>query len=167
MEVCDRVSVLRDGELISTYKKEEFDAARFADDMVGREIVKAARHETQSGGQVLFSYEGLPDNQTLDILEGEILGITGLAGQGQENLLDGLFGMKKSRVSGCLQRKKAEAWRYGKPDPSQDLLPLRRQGNGQPSPGQSHMGKYGVWNRKGPPGISTFPELSGAFFSES
>ena len=82
MEVCDRVSVLRDGELISTYKKEEFDAARFADDMVGREIVKAARHETQSGGQVLFSYEGLPDNQTLDILEGEILGITGLAGQG-------------------------------------------------------------------------------------
>ena len=27
MEVCDRVSVLRDGELISTYKKEEFDAA--------------------------------------------------------------------------------------------------------------------------------------------
>lgn len=106
MEVCDRVSVLRDGELISTYKKEEFDAARFADDMVGREIVKAARHETQSGGQVLFSYEGLPDNQTLDILEGEILGITGLAGQGQENLLDGLFGMKKAEYQAVYRGKK-------------------------------------------------------------
>lgn len=106
MEVCDRVSVLRDGELISTYKKEEFDAARFADDMVGREIVKATRHETRSGGQTLFSYEGLPDNQKLDILEGEILGITGLAGQGQENLLDGLFGMKKAEYQAVYRGQK-------------------------------------------------------------
>ena len=37
MEICNRVSVLRDGELISTYNKEDFDAERFADDMVGRE----------------------------------------------------------------------------------------------------------------------------------
>ncbi|MEE0221976.1 MAG: ATP-binding cassette domain-containing protein [Lachnospiraceae bacterium] len=44
-EVCDRVSVLRDGELISTYNKEAFDVHRFADDMVGREIVKARRQK--------------------------------------------------------------------------------------------------------------------------
>ncbi len=106
MEVCDRVSVLRDGELISTYKKEEFDAARFADDMVGREIVKARRHEARSGGQVLLSYEGLPENQKLDVFEGEILGITGLAGQGQENLLDGLFGMKKAEYQAVYRGKK-------------------------------------------------------------
>ncbi len=105
MEVCDRVSVLRDGELISTYKKEEFDAEKFADDMVGREIVKARRHETQSGSQVLFSYRGLPDNQQLDVFQGEVLGITGLAGQGQEDLLDGLFGMKKAEYEAVYQGK--------------------------------------------------------------
>lgn len=96
MEVCDRVSVLRDGEMISTYKKEEFDPKRFADDMVGCEIVKAIRHEPQSSGEVLFSYEGLPDDSRLDVFQGEILGITGLAGQGQDSLLDGLFGVKKA-----------------------------------------------------------------------
>lgn len=106
MEICDRVSVLRDGELISTYNKEDFDAERFADDMVGREIVKARRHETRSGGQTLFSYRRLPENQSLDVLEGEILGITGLAGQGQENLLDGLFGMKKAEYQAVYRGKK-------------------------------------------------------------
>ncbi len=106
MEICDRVSVLRDGELISTYNKEDFDAERFADDMVGREIVKARRHETRSGGQTLFSYRGLPENQSLDVLEGEILGITGLAGQGQEELLDGLFGMKKAEYQAVYKGKK-------------------------------------------------------------
>lgn len=106
MEICDRVSVLRDGELISTYNKEDFDAERFADDMVGREIVKARRHETRSGGQTLFSYRRLPENQSLDVLEGEILGITGLAGQGQEELLDGLFGMKKAEYQAVYRGKK-------------------------------------------------------------
>ena len=40
------------------------------------------------------------------MLEGEILGITGLAGQGQENLLDGLFGMKKAEYQAVYRGKK-------------------------------------------------------------
>ena len=95
MEVCDTVSVLRDGELISTYSKEEFDCHRFTDDMVGQEIVKVCSHRKREKGKTIFRYgniQGMGDN--LDIYEGEILGITGLAGQGQEQLLEGLFGLR-------------------------------------------------------------------------
>lgn len=101
-EVCDRVSVLRDGELISTYNKEAFDVHRFADDMVGREIVKARRQKRDGVQKTVFSYENIGGTENrLDVREGEILGITGLAGQGQDRLMDGLFGLKNGdcRVS--------------------------------------------------------------------
>ena len=101
-EVCDRVSVLRDGELISTYNKEAFDVHRFADDMVGREIVKARRQKKNGVQKTVFSYENIGGTENrLDVREGEILGITGLAGQGQDRLMDGLFGLKNGdcRVS--------------------------------------------------------------------
>lgn len=97
MEVCDTVSILRDGELISTYKKEEFDAGRFAEDMVGKEIVKASRKEKKKSSEVLFQYHEINGSDSeLSVYRGEILGITGLAGQGQDQFLDGLFGMKSA-----------------------------------------------------------------------
>ena len=97
MEVCDTVSVLRDGELISTYEKNEFDIKRFADDMVGREIVKAQKKKKHEAGPVVFQYKNIRNaDGELDVRKGEILGITGLAGQGQDQLLDGLFGLKEA-----------------------------------------------------------------------
>ena len=62
--------------------------------MVGQEIVKVCSHRKREKGKTIFRYgniQGMGDN--LDIYEGEILGITGLAGQGQEQLLEGLFGL--------------------------------------------------------------------------
>ena len=97
MEVCDTVSVLRDGELISTYTKSEFDVNKFADDMVGREIVKARRDRKNGSGKTIFSYQKIRGTENrLDIREGEVFGITGLAGQGQEELFDGLFGLRNA-----------------------------------------------------------------------
>lgn len=95
MEICDTVSILRDGELIQTYGRDEFDIEAFASGMAGCEIVKACRRKEASERNVLFRYENINrTGENLDILEGEILGITGLAGQGQEQFLDGLFGLK-------------------------------------------------------------------------
>ena len=88
MEVCDTVSILRDGELISTYEKSEFDIRRFADDMVGQEIVKAQKEKTHEDGPVVFRYKNIRNRGgDLDIKKGEIFGITGLAGQGQDQRL--------------------------------------------------------------------------------
>jgi len=106
MEVCDTVSVLRDGSLISTYEKGQFSEKQFADDMVGQEIVKAERKEKAKAGPEIFAYQREEDGKTaLTIREGEILGITGLAGQGQEQLLDGLFGLKPSRYQAIYKGK--------------------------------------------------------------
>ena len=46
MGVCDRVSILRGGELISTYDRKYFSINKFADDMVGVKIIKAQREKT-------------------------------------------------------------------------------------------------------------------------
>lgn len=97
MEVCDTVSVLRDGELISTYEKAEFDVKNFADDMVGQEIVKACSVRETKKGPSIFRYENIRGTgKNFEIRQGEVIGITGLAGQGQEQFLEGLFGMKEA-----------------------------------------------------------------------
>ncbi|MBS5134465.1 MAG: sugar ABC transporter ATP-binding protein [Oscillospiraceae bacterium] len=93
MQVCDTVSVLRDGALISTYEKADFSIGAFADDMVGRKIVKTQRAAKKQKGDVLMQLSQINGTE-LDIREGEVLGITGLAGQGQELLAEGLFGLK-------------------------------------------------------------------------
>lgn len=95
-EVCDLVAVLRDGELVSTYEKTEFSISRFADDMVGREIMKAKRKREERSQEILLSYDRIQgSDKKLDIYEGEVVGITGLAGQGQEQFSEGLFGLKE------------------------------------------------------------------------
>lgn len=95
MDVCDVVSVLRDGELISTYTKECFAISKFADDMVGKKIVKAHRRSNAHSDKTIMRFESIDDCENcLEIREGEVLGITGLAGQGQELYAEGLFGLK-------------------------------------------------------------------------
>ena len=97
MHVCDRVSILRDGELISTYERKEFNAAQFAEDMVGKAIVKANRKNRSISKEIQLEYKNLNgSDEHLPVHKGEILGITGLAGQGQDLFLDGLFGLKKA-----------------------------------------------------------------------
>ena len=99
-KICHRVSVFRDGRLISTYKKADFDLNRFAEDMVGQKIVKAARERRQLSEETILEYRCRDDDgNTLTIKKGEILGITGLAGQGQEQFLAGLFGLAKTNYT--------------------------------------------------------------------
>lgn len=97
-KICHRVSVFRDGRLIATYKRKEFDLNRFAEDMIGQEIVKASREKRSLSQETILQYADKEDPQdSLSIKKGEILGITGLAGQGQEQFLAGLFGLAKTR----------------------------------------------------------------------
>lgn len=98
MDVCDKVFILRDGQLISAYEKAAFSVDRFAEDMVGTEVVKASREKKQENRPVLLEYQNIQGSgQNFAIYEGEIIGITGLAGQGQEQFSEGLFGLKPAR----------------------------------------------------------------------
>lgn len=97
MEICDKVFVLRDGNLISDYEKEAFSVDHFAEDMVGTEVIKAIRKKKTEFDHVLMRYQNIQGSgQDFEIYEGEIVGITGLAGQGQEQFSEGLFGLRKA-----------------------------------------------------------------------
>lgn len=98
VQLCDSVTVFRDGRRISTYDRSEFDIERFTIDMVGENIVKAQKRVGKTSREPLVSFcfqEADEGKKTadLEILRGEILGITGLAGNGKEQYSKSIMGI--------------------------------------------------------------------------
>lgn len=97
LSVADRVTVLRDGRLIGTKPVEELDEAVLIKMIVGRDIERV--YETRGGEtatRAIMNVENLSApgvrDATLEIRQGEILGIGGLVGSGRTELLKALFG---------------------------------------------------------------------------
>lgn len=104
MEICDRMVVLRDGNLITSLDREEFDPNLIKRHMVGREMgEKYYRndYEAGTGGQVVLdaqnvtSGSGLLMNFSMQVHQGEILGIGGLSHCGMHELGKVIFGEEK------------------------------------------------------------------------
>jgi len=102
IELCDKVSVFRDGEIVSSYKKEEFNIEKISTDMIGQSVVKVDKKKNtiKSKEKVLsFNNVFVKDGHrvykdiSLDIYKGEILGITSLAGHGQSIFSYGIMGL--------------------------------------------------------------------------
>lgn len=101
IEICDRVTILRDGKIVNTYKKGEYNINTLALDMIGKEVVQALSKERKLKDKNIISFNNINvkvanehyKNISLDIKKGEILGITGLAGHGQEVFGYGLMGL--------------------------------------------------------------------------
>ncbi len=99
--ICHRVTILKDGRVTRVYDKEEFNINKMANDMIGKEIVQVLKHHKRLLDNDILSFENVEvdygykshNNIYLDIKEGEILGITGLAGHGQEIFGYGLMGL--------------------------------------------------------------------------
>lgn len=99
--ICHRVTVLRDGVLINTYEKPEIEINKLALDMVGTEVAHTLRAEKDKISENILTFnnvnisrsEGEKNKVSLEIKKGEILGITGLAGHGQELFGYGLMGL--------------------------------------------------------------------------
>ncbi|MDO5726225.1 MAG: sugar ABC transporter ATP-binding protein [Tissierellia bacterium] len=101
-EVCDSITVLRDGKVVSKSKIEDVTVAEMAKAMVGREIeiveherIHKENHETTlqiSNLQVDMPGEEVKDF-SINIRRGEILGIGGLAGQGKIGVANGIMGL--------------------------------------------------------------------------
>lgn len=106
MEIADRITVLKNGRCVGSVKPEETDEHGLAAMMVGREVILTAQKEEKKKGEVLLDVRNLsvPDYEGREKLKdvsftlhrGEILGIAGVAGSGQQELVEGLFGLKKS-----------------------------------------------------------------------
>jgi simple sugar transport system ATP-binding protein len=114
MEITDTVSVMRRGQMTATVKTPETSPEELAELMVGRKVLLHVDKEAAQPGAKLLEVENLrvTDDKgverlkgvSLDVRAGEILGIAGVAGNGQSELLEVLGGMipgvGKIRVNG-------------------------------------------------------------------
>jgi ABC-type sugar transport system ATPase subunit len=100
LALADRISVLRDGELVAHGPRSDWDEARLVRAMVGREIEAAAPRASMRNAEVVLRTEGLTSRGRfaaidLELRRGEILGLAGLAGAGRSSLLRALFGLAR------------------------------------------------------------------------
>lgn len=102
--IGQRVTVLRDGRRIGTMPVAEATEDRLVQMMVGRQLAEHfPKHGAERGGPVLrverLSVPGLLHEMSFQLHAGEILGIFGLMGAGQTELVKALFGLEE-RVTG-------------------------------------------------------------------
>ena len=103
MEVCDTLTVLRDGNLIRTFKKEEFDADQIRTSMIGRELegdYYRSDFEPTKLPEVAIEAKNLKykeqlKNISIKLHKGEILGVGGLASCGMHELGKAMFGAEE------------------------------------------------------------------------
>ena len=99
-ELCDRVVVLRDGELVGELKEEEITRAALIPLMVGREIASLRSGAALEPGELVLELEALrgavhPEpGVCLELRAGEIVGLAGLVGAGRSELLTAVFGVE-------------------------------------------------------------------------
>ena len=104
MEVSDRVTVLRKGKVVGTMNTAETNERELARMMVGRDVIFHLEKAPIRPGNVVLQVEhlhalndkGLPAlrDVSFTIREGEILGIAGVAGNGQRELVEVITGMR-------------------------------------------------------------------------
>jgi ABC-type sugar transport system ATPase subunit len=95
-KIGDRVTVLRDGRKVSTYRLNGLTKNKLIKDMVGRDPSTFYRRESVPIGEVVFEARNVTGNGAQEISfvlrKGEILGIAGMAGSGRSELMNVLFG---------------------------------------------------------------------------
>ncbi|WP_440764328.1 ABC transporter ATP-binding protein [Natronorubrum sp. DTA7] len=101
---ADEVTVLRDGESVGTVDPTRTDRNELAEYMVGREVLLEAETEPNETGETILSIDDLAveDDRGVDVVSGidleiragEILGIAGVDGNGQAELVDAITGLQ-------------------------------------------------------------------------
>ncbi len=95
-ELADRVSILRDGALISTELVSETDEARLIRGMIARSIEQIYHKDAVPIGPELIATDGLSgkgfENISIGVRRGEIVGLYGLIGAGRSEFVQALFG---------------------------------------------------------------------------
>ncbi len=101
-EIGDRVTVLRNGQWVATEDVRDVTVPQIIELMVGRAMTEAYpfRPSVELGGELLtvenLSYRGNLEPVSLQLHEGEILGVAGLVGSGRTEAMRAIFGADKA-----------------------------------------------------------------------
>jgi ABC-type sugar transport system ATPase subunit len=100
LEISDRMTVLRDGQVVGSIRADQTTEDELASMMVGRNIdVADSEPYVSRGSKVLevhnLSATGKFRDVSLEVGSGEIVGVGGLVGSGRSELLEAIFGVRK------------------------------------------------------------------------
>jgi len=124
-ELADRVTVLRDGQVVETRSADGADEESLVEAMIGRPVHDRFHHQAKEAGDVLLELAGLSregefEDVSFDLRAGEIVGLAGLVGAGRSELAQTVFGIRRA--------KRGEIRVEGRPTRIRD--PERAMGNG-------------------------------------
>lgn len=103
-KICDTITVLRNGSIVTTKPTRDYSLTRLIEDMIGRKTaaLTTADEELASKctGRPLMTVEHLNCGSRLkdvsfELREGEVLGLAGLMGSGRTEVVESLFGLNK------------------------------------------------------------------------
>ncbi|MCJ0931146.1 ABC transporter ATP-binding protein [Virgibacillus halodenitrificans] len=117
MEVCDRCTVIRKGKGIGTVNIKDTTTNELASLMVGREVSFHTEKKKAVPGQTILEIENLfvKDARKVDLVKGlnlevkagEIVGIAGVDGNGQSELIEAITGLRKANSGSIKLNNKA------------------------------------------------------------
>jgi len=113
-EISDRVTIMRDGEIVRTEETSETDPRKVVSAMVGRDIEDLFPWERREIGEAVLRVENLKvetpsgnrpilDDLSFELHRGEVLGVSGLMGAGRSELAATLFGVPPGTVTGRIE----------------------------------------------------------------
>ena len=123
MEISDRVTVMKQGRTVGTFETKKTNPQEIAKMMVGRDILlKVEKAASAAGGPVVsvknlsvMKNKGLPalEGVSFEIRSGEILGIAGVEGNGQTELIEAMMGLNRKKIiSGSINFMGTEISRF-------------------------------------------------------
>jgi simple sugar transport system ATP-binding protein len=105
LEIADRITVIRRGKVIGTRRPAETNEADLAEMMVGREVQLTVDRGESHPGDVVLRIRGLEVKDDrgqeavrgidLEVKAGEIVGVAGVAGNGQDELVEAIVGLRQ------------------------------------------------------------------------
>lgn len=106
LEIADRILVMRRGQVVGETFPSRTNEAELANMMVGREVLLRVEKKPATPGEVIFQVENITirgdsmmhtvNQVSFEVRAGEILGIAGVQGNGQTELVEVLTGLRKA-----------------------------------------------------------------------
>lgn len=129
-QICDRITVLRRGKLVGTIETKDATQEEISKFMVGRDVILKMDKKAPNFGEVLLEVKNLTyenqhnkkvlNNISFSLKKGQILGVAGIEGNGQNELAECIFGFHKN-IHGEILFK-------GKDLIQEDIFSIRKSG---------------------------------------